>query len=105
MRKENIFCGEEKCKTERDAASTHGTETGERRRGEYDRNCVRVCEKSDIKGYKRTMEQESERLLEKTIRKERSTRQEEREGERDEREEKRVQESFYYTTCAVDRWW
>lgn len=26
-------------------------------------------------------------------------------GDRDERQENRVQDSFYYTTCAVDRWW
>lgn len=66
--------GEEKCKTERDTESMHGNE-GATRRGEYDQNCVRVCEESDITGSKRTTEQDSDRLREKTIRKDKSTQQ------------------------------
>lgn len=43
-----------------------------------------------------------------TIRKKRehtAARERETGRDRDEQEEKRVQDSFYYTTCAVDRWW
>lgn len=69
-----------------------------------------VCVRGSLThtGYTRTIEEESERLQkERTTIRKKGTQQKEKEGagEMETRGRRRVQDSFYYTTCAVDRWW